>query len=159
MTDLRLPADLVDFLRNGLQLQYDFRACEAGRVSLLPLDSLKLGTFTIDADRKENAHRDPNRGKPGMYKVPGVNLIATAQGYDPEGILIWVPDEAAFGTWDCDHHDLWIFRDTEWSEIVADPLPYITAQWTFDGIEKEWLIPWPRYPFDDDPLDAGVPPR
>src|SRR5205823_8442415 len=42
---LRLPDDLRAFFAAGRQLAYDASQCEAGRVTLLPLDKLRVGKY------------------------------------------------------------------------------------------------------------------
>jgi len=130
---------------------------EPGKLKLKRnVDSLRVEEFRIHSYGKEEARRDPNRGRPGHYLVPGVNLIESCDGYAPIGILLWLPLEQEFGAWDCDHGDLWSFPGETWSEIAADPVPFVNALWHPDQVEREWLIPWPKYPFVDDAAGAPV---
>lgn len=34
-----------------------------------------------------------------------------------------------YATWDNEHYKLFVFPNMTWSGIVADPRPYIEAQW------------------------------
>lgn len=45
---LNLPQDLVAFLADGKQFEYDPKACEAGAVTLLSLSDLKLQRFPVE---------------------------------------------------------------------------------------------------------------
>jgi hypothetical protein len=91
--------------------------------------------------------------------VPAVNLVATCEHHDPHGILIWIPEEHMFGTWDCDHHVLQVLvarhvrgdsaymEGATWSDIAADPARYLNAQWRMDATTSKVLVPWPKYPW------------
>ena len=89
---------------------------------------------------------DPHAGESGYYAIPAVNLVADAEGYEPEYILLWLPNEQAYGTWDTDHAELLVFPDVSWTDIAADPLPFVAAQW--DGPEPGVpFVPYPKYPY------------
>jgi hypothetical protein len=142
---LQLPDDLIAFLDSGGRLEYDPATCEAGEVTLLPLSALRLRTFTA---RGGPAHQtgDPNFGR-GVYRVSGVDLIATCTGdYEPEGLLLWLPGERSFGVWDPSHDYLMVFgMEVSWSQIVKSPARYINAQWGFEDLDRapaEFLCPW-----------------
>lgn len=154
---LSLPDDLRAFLSADRQLQYDSNRCECGQVTLLRPRQLRLRPFTIFTDEMQHVHGDPRRGK-GYYVVPAVNLVASCEHYQPLGILIWIPKEGMFGTWDCDHHVMQVlvtFRrrgDTAgieaatWTDIEADPLRYLNSQWgPRDASTSKVLVPWPKY--------------
>jgi hypothetical protein len=94
-----LPSDLVDFLKSGRRLEYDASETEPGAVGLNRLEELKEGEIWIGTDAPE----DPNNEKEGYYAVPAVSLSGECDGYDPEFILLWLPDQKKFGSWDCDH--------------------------------------------------------
>ncbi|MCP4524588.1 MAG: hypothetical protein GY833_01550 [Aestuariibacter sp.] len=147
MTDINLPQDLVEFLQADRQLKYNPSRCEAGHIVLLPLNQLSLGEVYIDSEESILAKSDPHVGERGYYTVPAVNLVADCDGYDPKGILIWLPDLELFATWDYDHWDIRVFPDVTWIDIVSNPVKYINAQWYPDKVDNELLIPWPRYSF------------
>ena len=65
--------------------------------------------------------------------------MADAEGYDPEGILLWIPSLTTFGSWDNDHWDLIVFAGASWEDIVSDPPRFLNAQWDAGG---EYLRPW-----------------
>jgi hypothetical protein len=145
--DLRLPGDFVEFLQKGLQLKYDPVQAQPGRLLLLDLDELTLGTVNVSLEESPLADSDPNAEKNGYYVVPAVNLVAACEAYSPNGILVWLPNEREFGTWDCDHYVLRVFPGVSWSQIAADPVPYLDAQWDPETVANDYLVPWPRYPF------------
>jgi hypothetical protein len=147
--ELRLPGDLVAFLEAGKQLTYDASACEAGLVVLMSRDGLRLRTFAMHCASTPLADDDPHRGESGCYRVPGVDLVADCSGdYTPEGLLIWLPEELRFGTWDCDHDLISVFGpEVTWTQIANTPARFLNAQWEFDDLDRapaEFLVPWPR---------------
>jgi hypothetical protein len=148
---LELPDDLREFLDCGRQLSYAFNECEAGRITLLSLELLKLELFPTDVDNGPlDNSADPHHGQLGCYLVPAVSLVAECDGYDPGGLLLWIPSEASFGTWDSSHTLIEAFDPSvSWAEIASDPLPHINSFW---GEERVGglapLVPWPRYEYD-----------
>jgi hypothetical protein len=140
-----IPPDLADFLRAGKQLEYDAALCEAGKVALKSYDELSVSDVYVDSEESPLRAADPNAGVTGYYSVPAVSLVAECEGYDPEGIMIWLPDYSLYGTWDSDHWDVLVFPHATWSDIVRDPVPFLNAQWE-DGF-GEYLAPWERYEF------------
>ena len=138
-----LPASAVEFLRAGKQLEYDESQCEAGRVGLKRLDQLRGGEVWIGTESES----DPHHGERGYYAIPAVSLSAECAAYSPEFILLWLPEERLFGTWDCDHWGLTVFPNSTWENIVADPLPYLNSQW-YPGVGGGVVFrPWPKYEF------------
>ncbi len=120
MSKLNLPEDFVIFLKSNKQLKYDPEQCEAGRITLLKLNQLSITEIFIDSVESPLAKTDPNSGKKGYYSVPAINLIADCEGYDPEGILIWLPELELFGTWDNDHWDILVFPNLDKPEPKRD---------------------------------------
>ena len=141
-----IPQDLSEFLVAGKQLEYDTELCEAGRVVLHHAKQLKVAPIFIDSEGSPLYDEDPNAGIHGYYAVPALSLIARCENYDPDGILIWLPDQSCYGTWDCDHWDVLTFGSAKWLDIVKDPLPFINAQWKRE-VECEYLVPWNTYEF------------
>jgi hypothetical protein len=142
-----LPKELKDFLQSEKQLEYDHSRCEPGKITLKNFNDLEVGEVWIDSEESPIAQKDPNKEKEGYYSVPAVSLIEDCEGYDPEFILLWLPNEDLFGTWDCDHWDLKIFPKATWNDIVKNPLPYINAQWEGDSKIAEYFMPYPKYEF------------
>jgi hypothetical protein len=143
---LSIPRDLAAFLRANRSFDYDASDCEAGLVTLLPLDALRLHLFPMDCQSTPVADHDPNRRSLGCYLVSAVSLLASAEDYDPDGLLLWLPRERRYGTWDSSHDVISLYpRDTKWADIATDPAKYINACWgNWDGM-MECLKPWPNY--------------
>ena len=141
-----VPDDLLDFLQRGQQLKYDPKDCEAGSVILKRSSDLVIAEIYIDSENSPWQESDPNAGREGYYSIPAVSLVDSCEGYDPEGILVWLPDQQCYGTWDNDHWDVLVFPDVSWSDIVANPVPFINAQWRGE-VKFEYLRPWPCYEF------------
>jgi hypothetical protein len=143
-----LPPDAVEFLRRGGQLDYDPSLCEPGEVTLKRLEQLELGEVWVGTDMDG----DPNEGQDGYYAIPAVSLIAECEGYDPEFILLWLPNEKLFGAWDNDHWKLDVFHGCSWSDIVAQPEIYLNAQWDPASGVGTPFSPWLHYE-----LKPGMP--
>jgi hypothetical protein len=142
---LALPDDLAAFLKEGRQLEYDPETCEAGLVELLSLDQLKLELFAESTQSSSIEAADPHFGEGGCYLVPGVNLVAACDGYEPAGILLWLPTEGRYAVWDSSHLGIRVFPvATTWQDIVKDPAEHINAQWG-NWTKEETLVPWPRH--------------
>lgn len=153
MADLELPEDLVAFLRAGKQLEYDPTTCEAGAITLLALDSLRVEIFPMDCQSTDVAENDPHRGELGCYLVEGVNLVAACTaGYEVEGLLLWLPRDGRYGAWDSSHDEIVVFaKDVRWSHIAAAPARHINAQWAGmfeDAASVSDLVPWPLHPYN-----------
>jgi hypothetical protein len=142
-----LPKDLTEFLTHDLPLKYNARKCECGQVTLVPLGKHLIGEVWVDPDNSKFPTQSPHAGKTGYYAIPAINLIATCEAYDPEFILLWLPESEMYGCWDCDHWELLVFPKATWSNIAGDPLQYINAQWHPQTQVSEILVPWPKYPF------------
>jgi hypothetical protein len=138
-----LPDDAADFLRAGRQFTYDHATTEPGEVKLKSLDELTLEEVWIGTDLQGDPHADED----GYYAIPAVSLTGECESYDPEFILLWLPQERLFGTWDCDHWVLSVFRGTSWSDIVAKPAAYLNAQWDCADELGTPFVPWPNYRF------------
>jgi hypothetical protein len=142
------PQDFLEFLKNGSQLDYDPEDCECGQVTLLAHDKLSPGVVFVDSDDAPFADQDPHVEEAGCYVVPAFSLIAECgEGYDPEGILIWLPDQKVFATWDSEFWNVLIFPYATWGDISANPLKYLNALWEPDAVHCEYLRPFPTYPF------------
>ncbi len=80
--------------------------------------------------------------------VPAVDLLASCEGgYEPTGVLLWLPAEQQYGTWDNSHGELMVFEPhVTWREIAARPIPFLNAPWEGDGCAPlSSLVPWPRH--------------
>jgi hypothetical protein len=155
MVDPTLPPDLVALLQRGKQPNYDPAICEAGTVTFLPLDQLKVEFFPIDPHGSD----DPHTGEHGSYLVAGVSLLASCEGYDPVGILLWLPLDGCYGTWDGEHRTLRAFhKEVDWSAIAMDPAHYINSQWGLGGSAPVFdFVPWSRHPYNSEQLHHPLP--
>jgi hypothetical protein len=138
-----LPTDAIEFLRVGRQLTYDHARCEPGYVQLKRLDDLELGEVWISPDLPG----DPHAGEEGFYRIPSVSLTGLCEAYDPEFILLWLPHEQMFGTWDCDHWVLSAFPDVNWTDIVTRPAAFINSQWDAESSVARSVEPWHHHKF------------
>ena len=148
MKKLKLPNDYLKFMEANGTLKYAYEDTECGLVGLTPLNELKLGEVWINSDGSPIESDDPHSSEDGYYTVPAVSLTNECDSYDPEFILLWLPNEKLFGTWDCDHWDLFIFDKITWHDIAEDPAKYVDAQW--DDIDREigsHFTPYPKYKF------------
>ncbi|MBS0265485.1 MAG: hypothetical protein JSS02_26370 [Planctomycetes bacterium] len=143
MNTFNLPEDAAAFLRAGRQFEYDASRAEAGDVKLKRFKELSLEEVWIGTDMDG----DPHFGEDGYYAVPAVSLTGECKAYAPDFILLWLPQEKLFGTWDCDHWVLKVFRGARWSDIVANPVAYLNAQWDFTDTLGSQFVPWPQYEF------------
>jgi hypothetical protein len=153
--DMNLPNELVDFLKAGKQLKYDYSKCEVGKITLYSLNEIKIGEVYIELGEYGSAYYketsfykdDPNKGKQGYYIIPAVSITSDRNEYEVDTILLWFPLEGKFGTWDGDHYELYIFPNATWDDIVKNPAPYINAQWEVDSEVSEYFKPYPKYQF------------
>jgi hypothetical protein len=143
MSAFNLPDETIEFLKAGRQFEYDHRTIEAGEVRLKRLGDLTDGEVWIDTGMPG----DPHAKERGYYAIPAVSLTSECKSYNPEFILWWLPRERLFGTWDCDHWVLKVFRSAGWSDIVANPAAYLNAQWDFQDTLGSQFVPWPQYAF------------
>jgi hypothetical protein len=145
--ELGIPAELIDFLRAGRQLDFDHRQTEVGPVRLKPLNHLRIEEFEVTTEGTPLERRDPHRGEPGYYALRVVDLIGESDSYGPEGLLAWFCDYEAFGSWDCDHLNAVAFPKASWSKIVADPAKYLDAQWYPDRKVARHIESWKHCEF------------
>jgi hypothetical protein len=142
-----LPHSAVEFLKAGEQFDYDYSNCHPRRVGLKHLDQLALAEVHVCTEDTEGMEDDPHAAEFGYYIVPAVSLSGECTSYNPEFILLWLPDEQMFGAYDDDHSVLTVFPDTTWDDIVADPIPYLDAQWYPERGVGVPFQPWPKYEF------------
>jgi uncharacterized protein (TIGR02996 family) len=162
LVELRLPADLVAFLEAGQQLTYDPDDCEAGAIRLVLLAELKLERFPVETGSLPVFKHDPHFPERKSYLVLGVNLVASCTGgYEPVGLLLWLPVERRYGIWDSSHCGIRMFGPkVSWKRIVADPVPHVDAGWTGinpDSPPMKDLVPWPAHPYHDRQVYTPLP--
>ncbi len=154
LVELRLPADLVEFLAARKQLEHGPDECEAGAVTLVPLSELRLERFPVETGSLDVYEQDPHYPDVKSYLVLGVNLVASCTGdYEPVGTLMWLPVERRYGIWDSSHCGIQVFGpEVTWGRIAAAPAPHIDAGWTDFNTKSppmEELVPWPAHPYHD----------
>jgi hypothetical protein len=148
---VQIPSDLEYFLKRGLQLEFPAEECETGKVVLLPLEQLRIELFPTDVDNGPlDNTSDPHHRELGCYLIPAVSLIGECENFDPSGLLLWLPEEGAYGTWDSSHTLVEAFSTSvNWSDIANDPARYLNAPWDDErlgGLAP--LVPWPKYEYD-----------
>lgn len=158
---MNLPKDFQDFIQSRQELDYEPTLCEAGRVTLVPYSQLELQLFPVDCQDSEVSGDDPHKGELGSYLVTAVNLTQTAEKYDGEGLLLWLPKEKQFGTWDCSHPFIMVFEvEASWSMIIQDPVKYLNAQWSdgfLDSAEVTPLKPWIHHKYSKEQVHTSLP--
>lgn len=95
--------------------------------------------------QEKDPHKEEENGD--VYLVPVVSLVRECEHYSPQFLLVWLPQEGLFGTGDEEHGHLLTFPGVTWTEIAAQPVPYLEAQWTPDNGKAEYLRPWPKYAY------------
>jgi hypothetical protein len=132
-----LPESFLEFIKSHKEFEYDTSKCECGLVKLKSIDELKKGEVWLEVSSNNKVY----------IEIPAISLLKDCEGYEPDYILLWLPNEKCFGTWDCDHWELRIFPDTEWGKIVSEPGKYLSAGW-YDNHEEYTSIynPIDKYP-------------
>ena len=146
--EINLPAELIEFLDKGKQLSYDQSSCEPGKVILRQNSELTIRSAWIEpSELSSYAVWNPHQGQDGYYEVPCVSLTKEAEGYNPDGILIWIPKLKLFATCDAGHGIVWLFPMATWMSIIADPAVYLGAQWNINPEIQALLVPWGFFNF------------
>jgi hypothetical protein len=58
LNELELPADLVDFLTRGNELEFDGRLCEPDRITLVAFDDLQLTGLWVTTENTVHMYSD-----------------------------------------------------------------------------------------------------
>ncbi len=117
--NMNLPEDITEFLKSKAELIYDHKSVEPDFVGIIDFDKLEVGKIWIEGETNEKSY----------YEIPAINLTDKCEHYSPEFILLYLPNEKLFGTWDSDHWNLYVFPNTTWNDIIKNPVPYINQQW------------------------------
>ncbi len=117
--NMELPDDLTAYLKAKADLLYDYNSVEPDYVGIIDFDKLEIGQVWIEGETSDRSY----------YEIPAINLTDQCESYDPEYILLYLPKEKMYGTWDCDHWNLYVFPETSWTDIMKNPAPYINQQW------------------------------
>jgi len=158
-----LPPDLLAFLRAGSPPTLE--AGHYGPVTLFAPDELRVEVLEVTPNMAPFVGGHPHASGYGHYAVPAINLVRgdPRPGLDfPAWLILWLPGERRYGSYDLDHGDLLVFPPAaSWSQIAADPLPFIEASDGIGGgpVPVEYLEPWPRHPWVEIPYpDPTSPP-
>lgn len=117
--NMDLPKDLTEFLKAKSELIYDHNTVEPDFVGIIDFDKLQLGKVWIEGNVSGKSY----------YEIPAINLTDQCVHYDPEFILLYLPNEKLYGSWDSDHWKLYVFPNINWTEITNNPADYINQQW------------------------------
>jgi hypothetical protein len=146
-----IPADLIEFL--GAGSPPTLTAGYYGSVTLFAPDELRVETLEVTPNMAPFVGTHPHADGYGHYAVPAVNLVLgdPRPSVDfPAWLLLWLPVEQRYGSYDLDHGDLYVFPPVaSWSQIAADPEPFIMASDNLtDGpLPVEHLEAWHRHPW------------
>ncbi len=146
-----LPIDLIHFLRDGRQLEYDVSKCEAGQIRLKALGELAPAIIDVYPNCPTLDY-DPYGGLfyakiEGRYQAKVFDLVARCDRYGEVGMLCWFSALSRYGCIDVEHGSVWMFPDATWTDIVANPQPYLDAQWFYEKVQCEHVLPWIHFPF------------
>lgn len=145
---LELPSDFIAFLQQRKQLIYNADECDCGSIRLLPRSKLREATLIVEPEQPDDSLLDPHGEDDGAYTIRAVNLVGEADGFDPDYILCWLPEKQMFASYDPDHRVLHIFPGTTWTQIAANPIPYLNAQWRDKGdYPGARMKPWEHVQF------------
>ncbi len=127
---MELCIELENFLTNKQTLKYDESLCECGKVSLKDIDELSIEIIEVELEEEYYPSTEQVETGPfGHYEIEAVNLVKSCEGYSPDFILLWLPKEKKYGTYDTDHSNLFIFDNVSWKDISRNPVSYINSQW------------------------------
>jgi hypothetical protein len=157
---LGLPDDLVAFLAAGKRLEYDPSRCEMGELELAPLAELQRREFPSRPNEQDEEfhfiHDDDPNHDDGVYLVPAVSLVAFSSLWEPNGLLLWLPNEQHFGGWSDVLLRVHVLRQVSWTELAEDPLRFLNALFNRDEALVDELTPWPKYPFRKSPSGLNL---
>jgi len=143
-----LPAEFSAFLKQRKQLRYDADECDCGRIRLLAKSKLRETVLVVEPEQPDDSLLDPHGEDDGAYVIRAINLVGEADGFDPDYILCWLPEQQIFASYDIDHRVLHIFPGTTWTQIADNPVPYLNAQWRDAGdCPGARMKPWEHVQF------------
>jgi hypothetical protein len=146
----KLPFDLAQFLLEGKKLNYNVLKSEPGLVKLKNIHDLEVSKIYVDSEYSPLKENDPHYGKEGYYIIDAIDIIAECDdSYEPEGVLVWLPEYLMYGTWDSDHWHLIVFPGLTWLDIVKEPLKFLNAQWDPGLGGGKYLKAWEKSEFKE----------
>ena len=117
----QLPDDLVEFLKSNRILEYDSATCEIGLFTIRSFEEIEEIQMVV---RGEDAG--------SSCVIRALDLVKSCEGYDPQGIVVFIPALRKYGSYDGEHKALITFRGMSWSDFLAAPARYVNAAWEFD---------------------------
>lgn len=136
-----IPKELIEYLAIQENRCITMSEGEIRRVNFYAPEDIKKKTFDVNSYElflNGLLENDPDEIK----EFVGYDLIQEVNDYDPEGILIWFIDLEMYGTWDCDHHRIFVFPNKSFLDIMTKPSIYINALWYPEKVENHELNPW-----------------
>lgn len=152
----KLPNDLIAFLAAGRQFDYDTENSEVGRIALKRDTDLALTTITTFPGC-QSVINDPYRDLDGLYHIDVYDLVAESERYETEGLLCWIVALRQFGCIDPEHGDVIVFHGATWTDIAANPRPYLDAQWGDEECAVR-VLPWVHFPMKLGKSEALISP-
>lgn len=91
---------------------------------------------------------DPNEYH-GIYLGRALNLVKGSEFYDPEGILLYLPEINKIGVWDSSHYQVNVFNNISFEELSSNIENYIVMQWGKRDFVNllEIFEPWKHWEF------------
>ncbi len=151
-----LPDDLVAFLHDGRQFEYDSNAAEIGRIKL-KRDTDLVRSIITTLTGCQSIIDDPYNFLEGSYQIDVYDLVKESEDYDVEGLFCWIVELQRFGSVDPEHGDVITFPNLTWTELTKNPMPYLDAQWSGDEVGVR-VLPWLHFPFKLSKLDVDLRP-
>jgi hypothetical protein len=136
-----LSADLLAFLREGRELEYDVVASEVGTLTHKEESELSRSTITTFPGCDSIIEGPYEDLEDGEYQIAVYDLVAETEGHDPEGMQCWIITLKCFGSIDPEHGEILSFPKVIWTAIVKSPIRYLAAQWQ-DGSGAARVLPW-----------------
>ena len=124
-----LPDDLLEFLASDRHLEYDASACEIGVFTFRSLEEVAEIDLAVRVESQESTVRSA----PGPLEI--------VRGYDPRGMLVYIPSLRKYGSYDSEGESLITYRGMSWSDFLAAPAKYINAAWHLDREIAEATFP------------------
>ena len=126
---------------DGIITEYNIKGCECGNVELLKSEELTVGKIYIEGNISGKSY----------FEIPAINLIKSCEFYSPEFILMYLPNENKYATWDSDHWTLFTFESVTWNHIKNNPFDYLNSQWSlelgcmkkFEPVAYQQINGWP----------------
>lgn len=123
---LTLPPECAAFLAAGGQFTEVHNDCGPVVLRREPVRMIipvqPQGTIDVDLADLDDDDEYP---EPPTHEVVALDLVAQATHGHPTGLLIWLPVEGCFGSWDCDHWRVRAFPGVSWAEVCRDPGSYL----------------------------------